>query len=354
MAQEIVDQYRETPNAKHLVLVTRRKWGYDLRRAIHEIDEDLNAQTVFSEDILETWPAREAFIFLSSVADPTDPVTHRDWISYREPDSEGKTWKASRRHAAVYQNLRDDGLLSAERLLAIAAADVTSLSGSGRGEVHKRAVRLHELLDDLPQYEGPRTVVDHILDPDRWVIDATETSLLARQDIDRLRIEADRMFDDADNALALPDLVARLRNRIASREPIGLDGSPDIKIVTLWGAKGLTADFTYIIGLCDEAVPGRYDPNTSGLTEGDHLLEQLRLLYVSLTRAKRVLVISRPTKIRAGQVSALGLTRTNDRNPWWQYLHQCRFLHDVSRDALPDSVAGEEWAGVVSGTAEAG
>lgn len=73
------------------MLVTRRKWGYELRSAIRAIDPDVRAQTVFSEDILETWPAREAFIFLSIVGDAHDPVTVRDWISYQEPDAEGRT-----------------------------------------------------------------------------------------------------------------------------------------------------------------------------------------------------------------------------------------------------------------------
>lgn len=349
MAQEIVRQYVAAPEAKHLVLVTRRKWGYDLRNAIRAVAPEVNAQTVFSEDILETWPAREAFLLLASVADPTDPVTHRDWIGYKRPDSEGKNWKAPKRHAAVYRHLRAGGLLSAERLRALADEDPTALSGTGRGQVHRRAVRLRDLLDGLGEDGNPAETVARILEPDRWVPESDAPAAdLARQDIERLRTEASRILDEADEVLALDELVARLRNRIASREPLGLDAAPDIKIVTLWGAKGLTADFVYIVGLCDEALPGPYDPNSSGLSEGEHLLEQLRLLYVSLTRAKRALVISRPTKIRRGQVSALGLSRSRDGDVWWQDLHRCRFLDDLSREALPDPVDGETWDGILA------
>ena len=50
-------------------------------------------------------------------------------------------------------------------------------------------------------------------------------------------------------------LVEQLRYRIATREPMGQGGVEGIRIVTLWGAKGLTADFVYIIGLVDEALP---------------------------------------------------------------------------------------------------
>ena len=185
-----------------------------------------------------------------------------------------------------------------------------------------------------------------MLNAEIWVDHAHSSSVLARQDIDRLRTEANRMIEDADQELALDELVARLRNRIASREPIGLEDAPDIRIVTLWGAKGLTADYTYLVGLCDEALPGRFDPESSGLLEGEYLLEQLRLLYVSLTRAKRALVISRATKIRRGEVPALGLRHSADRNRWWQYLHRCRFLDDIARDAFSESVAGEDWEGL--------
>jgi hypothetical protein len=346
MAQEIVGQYVGDPNARHLVLVTRRKWGYDLRNAIREVAPEVNAQTVFSEDILETWPAREAFLLLASLADPIDPVTHRDWIGYRRPDSDGKGWKAPKRHASVYRHLRRGGLLSADRLRAIAAEDVSTLGGTGRGEVHRRAVRLRDLLEGVGEgHDVPETVA-RVLDPDRWIEGEGPDVELARQDIERLRTEANRILDEAEEPLPLVGLVARVRNRIASREPLGLDATPDIKIVTLWGAKGLTADFVYIIGLCDEALPGPYDPNSSGLDEGEHRLEQLRLLYVSLTRAKRVLVLSQPTKIRRGEVPALGLSRLSDGNAWWQYLHRCRFFDDLSRAALPDSVDREVWEGV--------
>jgi hypothetical protein len=61
---------------------------------------------------------------------------------------------------------------------------------------------------------------------------------LARQDIERLRTEANRILDEAEEPLPLVGLVARVRNRIASREPLGLDATPDIKIVTLWGREG--------------------------------------------------------------------------------------------------------------------
>jgi DNA helicase-2/ATP-dependent DNA helicase PcrA len=345
LAAEVVRVYKAEPDRRHLVLVTRRRWGYDLREAIRRIDPEVNAQTVFSEDILETWPVREAFIFLEVLASNDDPAALRDWIAYRRPDGNGKNWKAPRRNAAVYRSLRQDGLLTLARLRRVAEGPVNDLSGSGRGEVHERARRLVALLDDVPDGDV-RLVVEHVLDADGWDVDQSASSELARHDMERLRREALQMIDEANEDVPLSRLVEDLRSRIATREPIGEEENPGIEIVTLWGAKGLTADFVYILGLCDEALPGPHDEDESGLTAGEYNLEQQRLLYVSLTRAKRALVISRPTKIKRGEVAALGLERRWGTNPWWQDLHVCRFLKDLSRDALPASVSGAEWAGI--------
>jgi DNA helicase-2/ATP-dependent DNA helicase PcrA len=347
MAQEIVRVYRERREAEHLVLVTRRKWGYDLRNAIREVDGSLHARTVFSEDILETWPAREAFLLLSIIGDPRDAVTLRDWISYCEPDPEGKKWKAAQRNAGAYAGLRaTHGVLSLENALGIAELEMRQLSGAGRGNVIKRARRLKALLGECPKTEDPRAVVGYVLDSPRWVTSEAAAGGLAAEDIMRLRREVERILDDGREQLTLKDVVERLRYRIATREPLGEDEEPGIKIVTLWGAKGLTADHVYVVGLCDEAVPGPFDPDLTGLTPEEHELEQLRLLYVSLTRAKTSLVISRPRKVRRGEVLALGLDRRSAGNQHWQDLSQSRFVSLVSRGVIPDAVDGDSWRGI--------
>ncbi len=142
-------------------------------------------------------------------------------------------------------------------------------------------------------------------------------------------------------------MVRHLRHRIATRDPIGEEREVDIPIVTLWGAKGLTADFVYVTGLVDEALPGPHDPESTGLSPGEHLGEQKRLLYVSLTRAKNSLVLSRPLSIEKGAARALRLSPA----PWTQfgfrqYLQVCRFLRNVEPSVLPDSQEWPTWAGI--------
>lgn len=57
-------------------------------------------------------------------------------------------------------------------------------------------------------------------------------------------------------------------------------------------------------------------------------------------------MISRPGRIRRGEVPALGLIRRSDGNRFWQYLRQCRFFSLVSPAVLPASIAGEDWEGI--------
>lgn len=347
IAEEIVRMFREHPEDKHLVLVTRRKWGYDIRSAVQDIDSGVRAQTVFAEDILETWPVREAFILLSVVADPADSVAIRDWLSYKEPDPEGRNWKAPKRNAIAYARLQaSKGVLNRAGALAVADCKEAELSGQGRRNVLARARRLRQLLDTLPKTNDAAELIEHIFDPNRWVLTGDAKRDLAASDMNRLRIEARRVLEEEEDEVTLDELVQRLRYRIATREPLGEEEQPDIRIVTLWGAKGLTADFVYIIGLCDEALPGPCDRDSTGLEEGDHEQEQLRLLYVSLTRAKKALILSRPMKIRRGEVPALGLIRRPRGTRFYQNLQQCRFFDQVSSEMLPVSEAGEDWSGI--------
>lgn len=347
IAAEVVNIYQERPEDTHLVLVTRREWGYDVRNEIRAIDPQIRAQTVFAEDILETWPAREAFIFLSIVADPNDAATLRDWISYQEPGNDGKQWKAPARNAGAYEHIRESrGVLNLEVARELAALEERELAGQGRRNVLRRLERLASLIDQLPEADDARSVVSHVLDPDRWIVENSAAPDLARDDIDRLRNEAERLLEDAEEELTLQQLIHDLRYRISTRDPLGGDEEPDIKIVTLWGAKGLTADFVYVTGLCDEALPGAFDRDSTGLTEGEHELEQLRLLYVSLTRAKQALVVSRPLRIRRGRVAALGLRPSTRGSRYWQDLQQCRFFTDVAREHFPTSVDGKTWRGI--------
>lgn len=346
IGDEVARVFNANPLASHLVLVTRHDWGYAIRDRILANAPGTPVHTAFAEDVLHTWPAREAFVFFSAVCDENDAVTMRDWIAYRH-DAKSGDFLAPDRNAYAYLNVRQQhgGTLTRTRIEDLHEMTAPELGGAGCTHIVGRIQRLRVLWNDLPLDRSPQAVVAHIFDPANWVDDNADDRQLARDDIERLARECARIVDERPDA-TLKDLATQLRYRIGTREPVGIDPAPGVRIVTLWGAKGLTADYVYLVGLFDEALPGPHDPDSTGLDEPEHLDEQRRLLYVSLTRARESLVLSRIRRIRTGEVKRLGLLRTGNRQGYWQFSTPCRFFDDVAPQSLPAAQDNAHWAGV--------
>ncbi|MDP2626614.1 MAG: 3'-5' exonuclease, partial [Candidatus Rokubacteria bacterium] len=109
---------------------------------------------------------------------------------------------------------------------------------------------------------------------------------------------------------------------------------------------GVTADHVYILGVCREALPGQRRDEYPG-TDADYRDEQRRLFYVSITRAKRTLVISRALRVGRGPAKQIGLTVTTGSR-YWADLGMSPFLHDVM-NMLPTAVQGASWSGCGGG-----
>src|SRR5262249_15622969 len=133
-----------------------------------------------------------------------------------------------------------------------------------------------------------------------------------------------------------------LRHQIATKEPLASGDPSNLQVTTLWGAKGVTAEHVYILGVCNEALPGERRDDYPG-TDADYRNEQRRLFYASITRAQKTLVISRAFKVGRGPAKQLGLTVTTG-NRFWADLKMSPFLREIM-DVLPNAVPGESWSG---------
>lgn len=345
MARQILANIQAYPEDRHLVMVTRRRFGYWLRESVLKLAPDLNLDMGFEEAVLDSWPAREAFLFFSLLADPDRP-TWRAWLAYQNPNQKG-VFKAAQRNAPAYLRFFQacDDAIDVADIERLAAEDRKTRRGTGGANLWDRAMRFLELRDELAPdgLSADVDVLEQFFDSEMWLAAPIKDLDGARLDLRLLRDKTIRLLgelavdDDVPDSEKLQLVAKGLRYKIATREAPDADTQADLEVMTLWGAKGITADHVYLLGLCDEALPGERRQEYPG-TENEYLEEQRRLFYVSLTRARKTLFLSRALMILPGEARQLGLKVADG----WDLvdLQMCRFLRDIRR-YLPSSVDGD-------------
>ena len=350
MAKAIVENIQAHPKEKHLVMVTRRKFGYRLRGQIDKLNPDLNIELSFSEGLLETWAVREAFLYFCLLADPDSP-TWRAWLGYQNSNN-GKNFKAPKRNAAAYLKFLDK---CKDKITEVTVEEIANCPkkppGDGGTTLWERAKRFVELKKQL-QWNGDDilALLNEVFDTNKWNGDQERDPETAKFDMELILSKARDIYQELlseDLELTeleqLKEVAVRLRYGIATRETFASDEQADLHVATLWGAKGVTADHVYIIGLCDEAIPGPCRDEYPG-TETEFFEEQQRLFYVSITRCRKTLVLSRFKRIAQGEAARLGFTKGKGNG--LRQLKMCRYLHTII-DYLPYYQNGENWKGCV-------
>jgi DNA helicase II / ATP-dependent DNA helicase PcrA len=348
MANAIAHALRTHPNERHLIMVTRRKFGYMLRDQITAIDPNLRIDLNFSESLLETWSVREAFIFFCLCVDPDAP-TWRAWLGYKNAPT-GKGFTAPERNSGAYLRF----LTACQDKITVKAVEEMAENGKkpvGKGgtTLWERARRFVALKESLARdLKAPEGFLKRVFAESPWITAQTTDADTAKIDMGICRTKALAMLEDlkASKKMSARDylrlLAERLRYQIATREPFIVDEAADAQIATLWGAKGITADHVFILGLCDQAIPGTRRDAYPG-TDKDYIEEQRRLFYVSITRSRKTLVLSRARKIRTGEARDVGLLGA-DASGFWVTLKMSRFLREIMT-LLPEAEEGENWVG---------
>lgn len=354
MAAAIVKSIHAHQNDRHLAMVTRRQFGYWLRDKIAELDPKLRVELGFSEGLLESWAAREAFLLFCLLIDPDRP-TWRAWLGYKNSVT-GKDFSAPKRSAGAYLQLLKgaDDAITDGAIEALVAEPRGKSRGAGGLAIWDRAKRFLDLRTKFNwNGEDAAGFVNNLFDPKHWlgaqydkekVEGATlDQQLLREKTLALLKQEQERKPEDHP-VEHLRRVAERLRHQIATNEPLATGEPSNLQVATLWGAKGVTAEHVYILGVCREALPGQRRDEYPG-TDADYVDEQRRLFYVSITRAKKTLVISRALRVGRGPAKQLGLTVTTG-SEFWADLKMSPFLHDIM-GLLPTAVPGDYWGGCV-------
>ncbi|MEK9135929.1 MAG: 3'-5' exonuclease, partial [Bacteroidota bacterium] len=249
------------------------------------------------ESILELWPVREAFLFASLICDP-DPATWRAWFAYRQPNNSQSPLAPARNAPAYLRFLATcNDAITNTLVLQLLQQPRTKSRGEGGGNLWDRAERFKQLLDntDWAALE-PQDVIASVFAPQLWLSTDPEEAQTASDDLEFLKANALQSLSDIDmdkpglvKEERLQKVIRQLRYSIATREPLTTGTKAVLQITTLWGGKGLTADHVYVLGLCDEAIPGVRTDEYPG-TDADYDDEQRRLFYVSITRAKQTMI----------------------------------------------------------------
>jgi DNA helicase II / ATP-dependent DNA helicase PcrA len=324
MARTIVSNLNQHPGDRHLVMVTRRKFGYWLRDRIAELDPAIGTELSFSEGLLETWAVREAFLFFSLIVDPDRP-TWRAWLAYKNSVT-GEAYKAPNQNADAYLRLlaSADEHISSATIAELASEKRSNQRGQGGSVIWDRAKRFLELQEEFEDQdrEDPLLFLNELFDPDLWIGGKYKDAETAGLDMQLLLEKASVLLAEEEQSgkkqkksglERLRSVAQRLRYQIPTREPSSSEGLPQIQVATLWGAKGVTAEHVYLLGTCDEAIPRKRRDEYPG-TDEDYIEEQRRLFYVSITRSKKTLVISRAMNADKGEGHEHGASyRTGSR-----------------------------------------
>ncbi len=265
-----------------LVPAPRRQFGYAVRQSLNE--RGVLAHSFFQEEALDGDPtnlmrcrAQQAFTLLTLATNPEDSVALRCRCGFGSASLRRGSWDRVRNSIAA------NGISLTNTLQGIEAGQLILPHGR---HLIARLRDLRDQLDILATLRG-----DALLD-----------ALFPNNDPDfaQIRTMAAGLDPDADAA----QLLDRLRTGITQPElPTDVDY---VRVMSLHKSKGLTADLVVAMGCVEGLVPTL--PRDASQGEMNVALEeQRRLFYVSITRAREVLVLSSVTNLPRDRAYRMGV-----------------------------------------------
>lgn len=310
---KVINHYIKKKNVlvgEILVLAPNRVIGYTIRDALKNLE--VPVRSYFQEDALDSNEAQEAWTLLTLLTNPNDRVSLRSWLSLGSQSLR----KTSYQKIWLYCEQTDESPWNILEKLANKEIKI-----SGAKEILNRFQDLKTRLEDLKPL-SIRATVDKLF-------------LENNKEVEQLRILALELLKTVDS---ISKLKEEMQIRITQPElPTDCDF---VRVMSLYKAKGLTANFVIIAGCVDAFIP-RVSRNNSLIDQATQLDEQKRLFYVALTRTRNYLFISSFRELPSNKASKMG-ARFRYRGRKTGVTFASRFIQEL-KSTVPSSISGEKF-----------
>lgn len=252
------------------ILLSRRGLAKRIVEALDAVD--LPRTVLVPIWSLDEEPGRLIYCVLRLVADRYDALALRTWIGLQKGVGLGTI-------ELVREFCQSQSLTLWDGLSAISMDP----SHVGRGRILKTSFdALHRLLEELQLIESVEGVLDRL-------VGSIDDTLMEEES--QLRGFLDRIIDD--------EQIDNVANLVHTLQTFDIEaetqlGANAVRVMTMHKAKGLSSELVIIPALEQALIPGQHEEDMSR-----------RLMYVSMTRARRILIMTHALS-RTGAQSHLG------------------------------------------------
>ena len=236
------------------------------------------------EGFPDTDTGRLVLAILRIVCNPNDYVALRTLLRQRTGVAIGRCCTVSDAVIANSLNWRDifynplpTGVFNGQALAALNPARTTCAALTGWQATNTIQQRTAE--------------IDQLVQNHYNAVEVTEWQTFTANLPPDMTLDELREFMSAPNDEQQNTVMTSVFQRLGIPVPMAGALPPRVRIMTMHGAKGLSAQVVFIPGLEEEIFPGPWKSPYPGL-----VLEAARLLYVSVTRARAACVVSYSTR----------------------------------------------------------
>jgi superfamily I DNA/RNA helicase len=261
-----------------ILLSNQRELLPGIRTALN--DASVPFEPPRQESFVDTETGRFLLAILRIVCDMHDYVAHRLVLGLRAGVGVGTSDAIAESVISNALNYRDifyqalpTGVFSGRRLTVLTRARQTCATISAWGRADTIAQRTNDISTIL-------TAAFNASEAQNWQI--YSSTLPPDMTIEELR---DWLWADTDEQQM--SVLASIYTRLNQPVPAAAVLPPRVRVMSMHGAKGLSARVVFVPGLEDDIFPGPWRQPYPGL-----VLEAARLLYVSITRARAACVLT--------------------------------------------------------------